>query len=167
VTGDLGNRIDSVFYLVRLVAVVPPKKVTFNPAYAGTKRKEKAMDKKVIDYDAVLRVFEGEMVNGCWLADLVDQITGSIYDIKAGGTIYDVNGEERNVDKQKAFDLALEQKTVAFAIAITLMTMSEIDQSQTEALEAIEAIKKLIRESGVLPFLPKENPSILTCLNSK
>ena len=104
------------------------------------------MDKKEIDYEAILRVFEGE--DDCPITALIEEIAGSIYDIE---------GQDRN---NKASEMSTQQQVVAFALGVTLMTMFKIDRSQIKAWEAIKSIQETISESGIFPLLPIETVEV-------
>jgi len=98
------------------------------------------MDKKEIDYNSILYLFEGN--EDCPILALIQEIAGSIYDI------------EGEIDPDNAFDLTQKQQGVAFALGFTFGKMFDLSKSETEAIQVVEQIKELIRESEIIRYLP-------------
>ena len=100
------------------------------------------MDKKEIDYNSILYLFEGN--EDCPILALIQEIAGSIYDI------------EGEIDPDKVFDLTQRQQGVAFALGFTFGKMFEFGKSEEEAIQTVEQITELIRESEILRYLPAQ-----------
>jgi hypothetical protein len=99
------------------------------------------MDKKDINYNSILYLFEGN--EDCQISALIQEIAGSINDL-----------ELDKIDPDEAFDLTQHQQGVAFALGFTFGKMFDLSKSETEAIQVVEQIKKIIRESGILRYLP-------------
>jgi len=100
------------------------------------------MDKKEINYDSIIYLFEGD--EDCPIFALIQEIAGSIYDI------------EGEIDPDNAFNLTQQQQGVAFALGFTFGKMFEFGKSEEEAIQAVEQITELIRESEILRYLPAQ-----------
>ena len=101
------------------------------------------MDKKEINYNSILYLFEGN--EDCPILALIQEIAGSIYDI------------EGEIDPDKAFDLTQHQQGVAFALGFTFGKMFDLSKFEEDALETLEQIKEIIRESEILRYLPAKS----------
>jgi len=101
------------------------------------------MDKKDINYNSILYLFEGN--EDCQISALIQEIAGSINDL-----------ELDKIDPDEAFDLTQRQQGVAFALGFTFGKMFEFGKSEEEAIQAVEQIKEIIRESEILRYLPAQ-----------
>ena len=72
------------------------------------------MDKKDINYNSILYLFEGN--EDCQISALIQEIAGSINDL-----------ELDKIDPDEAFDLTQRQQGVAFALGFTFGKMFEFE----------------------------------------
>jgi hypothetical protein len=96
------------------------------------------MDKKEIDYNRIMYLFEGN--EDCPISKLIQEIAGSTNDLPDGTDMI--------------FDLTQHQQGVAFALGFVFGKMFDLSKYETDALQTVEQIKELIRESEILRYLP-------------
>lgn len=98
------------------------------------------MNKKEINYESILHVFEGD--HDCLVHELINETAGSIYDF------------EDEIDADKAFNLTVHQEEVAFALGFTFGKMFDLGKSEEEAMQTVDQIWEILKESTILPYLP-------------
>lgn len=109
-------------------------------------RKNLGGREKEIQWERVMELFDRDTgyIEGCRM----DALLGAILPLPEQDPKY------YGVDYDRVINYSMEFRRMVFAVAAGLLSMFEIDPKQTDALETIEQVKDLIRQSGVFPVLP-------------